>query len=280
MATTENWVDVGSLGWFHREANPIGRTDRSPVLLLHGLVSQSYSWRNVMPALAEQGFRTIAPDWIGCGFSDKPDRRDFAYTPEVLLNALEAFINTVELKKFSLVAQGFLGSVGIQYALQHPQQVERLAVLNAPISQTVKLPWALKQMSIPLVGEMLTQNPLLVDRILEGAGGHRINDRAMDIYRRPWIKSSDAGRALMAMLQNLQLPQVTAEIETGLTQWDQPLLLAWGVRDPWLPVAIPQTIAQSHKTADFVALEAVGHYPQEDSTDKVSNALVTFFRRR
>ncbi len=37
MATTENWVDVGSLGWFYREANPIGRTDRTPVLLLHGL---------------------------------------------------------------------------------------------------------------------------------------------------------------------------------------------------------------------------------------------------
>ncbi len=280
MATNENWVDVGSLGWFYREANPIGRTDRSPVLLLHGLISQSYSWRNVMPALAEQGFHTIAPDWIGCGYSDKPDRRDFAYTPEVLLNALEAFINTVELKKFSLVAQGFLGSVGIQYALRHPQQVERLVILNAPIDQAAKLPWKLKQMSIPLVGDMLTQNPLLVDRVLEGAGGYRIDDRDMDIYRRPWIKSSDAGRALMATLQSLQLPQVTAEIETGLTQWGQPLLLAWGVRDPWLPMAIAQTIAQTHKTAEFVALEAVGHYPQEDWHEKVSDALVTFLRRR
>ena len=280
MTTGENWVEVGSLGWFYREAEPIGRDDRSPVLLLHGLVSQSYSWRNVIPALAEQGFRTIAPDWIGCGYSDKPDRRDFAYTPEVLLNALEEFINTIGLKKFSLVAQGFLGSIGIQYALRHPQQVDRLAILNAPISQTVQLPWKLKQMSIPLVGDMLTQNPLLVDRILEGAGGYRIKDRDMDIYRRPWIKSSDAGRALMATLQNLQLSQVTAEIETGLDQWDQPLLMAWGIRDPWLSSEPVQTIARSHKTAEFVALEEVGHYPQEDWHEKVSEALVTFLRRR
>jgi len=280
MTTGENWVEVGSLGWFYREAEPIGRDDRSPVLLLHGLVSQSYSWRNVIPALAEQGFRTIAPDWIGCGYSDKPDRRDFAYTPEVLLNALEEFINTIGLKKFSLVAQGFLGSIGIQYALRHPQQVDRLAILNAPISQTVQLPWKLKQMSIPLVGDMLTQNPLLVDRILEGAGGYRIKDRDMDIYRRPWIKSSDAGRALMATLQNLQLSQVTAEIETGLDQWDQPLLMAWGIRDPWLSIEPVQTIARSHKTAEFVALEEVGHYPQEDWHEKVSEALVTFLRRR
>jgi len=280
MTTGENWVEVGSLGWFYREAEPIGRDDRSPVLLLHGLVSQSYSWRNVIPALAEQGFRTIAPDWIGCGYSDKPDRRDFAYTPEVLLNALEEFINTIGLKKFSLVAQGFLGSIGIQYALRHPQQVDRLAILNAPISQTVQLPWKLKQMSIPLVGDMLTQNPLLVDRILEGAGGYRIKDRDMDIYRRPWIKSSDAGRALMATLQNLQLSQVTAEIETGLDQWDQPLLMAWGIRDPWLSIEPVQTIARSHKTAEFVALEEVGHYPQEDWHEKVSEALVTFLRHR
>ena len=280
MTTGENWVEVGSLGWFYREAEPIGRDDRSPVLLLHGLVSQSYSWRNVIPALAEQGFRTIAPDWIGCGYSDKPDRRDFAYTPEVLLNALEEFINTIGLKKFSLVAQGFLGSIGIQYALRHPQQVDRLAILNAPISQTVQLPWKLKQMSIPLVGDMLTQNPLLVDRILEGAGGYRIKDRDMDIYRRPWIKSSDAGRALMATLQNLQLSQVTAEIETGLDQWDQPLLMAWGIRDPWLSSEPVQTIARSHKTAEFVALEEVGHYPQEDWHEKVSEALVTFLRHR
>ena len=280
MTTGENWVEVGSLGWFYREAEPIGRDDRSPVLLLHGLVSQSYSWRNVIPALAEQGFRTIAPDWIGCGYSDKPDRRDFAYTPEVLLNALEEFINTIGLKKFSLVAQGFLGSIGIQYALRHPQQVDRLAILNAPISQTVQLPWKLKQMSIPLVGDMLTQNPLLVDRILEGAGGYRIKDRDMDIYRRPWIKSSDAGRALMATLQNLQLSQVTAEIETGLDQWDQPLLMAWGIRDPWLSIEPVHTIARSHKTAEFVALEEVGHYPQEDWHEKVSEALVTFLRRR
>ena len=280
MAVDENWIDVGSLGWFYRDASAIGRTAHPPVLLLHGLISQSYSWRKVMPTLADQGFRTIAPDWVGCGYSDKPDRREFAYTPERLLTALTDLIAALKLETFSLVAQGFLGSVGIQYALRHPQQVERLAILNAPISQTVKLPWKLQQMSIPLVGDMLTQNPLLVDRILEGAGGYRINDQDMDIYRRPWIKSSDAGRALMAMLQNLQLPQVTAEIETGLTQWDQPLLLAWGARDPWLPMAIVSAIAQSHKTAEFVALEEVGHYPQEDWHEKVSEALITFLRRR
>lgn len=280
MGVSENWLDVNSLVWFYREAQPLGRTDRIPVLLLHGLISQSYSWRNVMPVLAEQGFRAIAPDWLGCGFSAKPDRRDFAYTPDAFIDALAEFVKALGLERFSLVAQGFLGSVGIQYALRHPEQIDRLAIFNAPIAQTAKLPWKLQQMGIPLVGDMMTQDPLLVDRALEGAGGYRIEDKDLDIYRRPWLKSSDVGRSLLAIIQNLQLKQTTAEIETGLSQWSQPLLLGWGIRDPWLPLNLAEAIAQSAQDAELVKLEEVGHYAQEDWHEKVSEALLTFLRRQ
>ncbi|HBE34231.1 MAG TPA: hydrolase, partial [Cyanobacteria bacterium UBA11368] len=77
---TENSIEVGSLQWFYREAKPLGPSDRFPVVLLHGLPSQSYCWTMVMPSLTEKGYRAIAPDWIGSGFSAKPDKRDFAYT--------------------------------------------------------------------------------------------------------------------------------------------------------------------------------------------------------
>lgn len=280
MAIDENWLEIGSLQWFYREANPLGRTDRTPVLLLHGLISQSYSWRNVMPALGEQGFRSIAPDWLGYGFSSKPDRRDFAYTPDAFVQALNDFVKALGLEKFSIVAQGFLGSVGIQYALRHPEQIDRLAIFNAPIAQTAKLPWTLRQMGIPLVGDMITQNPLLVDRTLEGGGGYQIQDADLDIYRRPWLKSSDVGRSLLATVQNLQLQQATAEIETGLAAWNRPLLLAWGIRDPWLPADMAQALARSAKNADFVALEEVGHYAQEDWHEKVSEVLLPFLRQQ
>ncbi len=288
MPTGENWLEIGSHVWFYREVNPTGQSDRLPVLLLHGLVSQSYSWREVMPALAGQGFRSIAPDWLGCGFSGKPDlfempargRRDFDYTPDAFLTALSDFVKELGLEKFSIVAQGYLGSVGIQYALRNPEQVDRLAILNAPISQTAKLPWKFKQMGIPLVGDMLTQDPLLVDRTLEGGGGYRIEDKDLDIYRRPWLKSSDAGRSLLTTIQKLQLKETTLEIETGLSQWTQPLLLAWGARDPWLAMGIAEAIVQANKNAELIKLEEVGHYPQEDWPEKVSEVLLTFLRKQ
>ena len=161
MSITEHKITVESLEWFYRQAVPIGRTDLLPVLLLHGLVSQSYTWRNIIPALANQGTRAIAPDWIGCGFSAKPEKRDFTYTPDAFITALEKFIQALELERFSLVVQGFLGSVGLQYALRHPEQIANIAILNTPISPAAKLPRKIQQMGLPLAGEIITQDPLL-----------------------------------------------------------------------------------------------------------------------
>lgn len=280
MAVQEKTVESSELTWFYREAEPNNSRDKPPVILLHGLPAQSYSWRHVLPALADQGFRAIAPDWIGFGYSAKPDRRTFAYTPEAYITALGQWLDTLELPQVSLVAQGFLGSVGVQYALRHPERVDRLAILNAPLDSTAKLPWKMRQLGIPLAGEMLTQDPLLVDRTLEGGGGYRVEDKDLDVYRRPFLKSSDAGRALFAVIQNLKLKEAIAEIEAGLLQWEHPLLLVWGDRDPWLPLSLAEAFAQRLPQAKLDRLEEVGHYPQEDWHEKVSLSLNTFLRQR
>lgn len=279
MSTNEQRIKVGSLEWFYREEIPIGRTDKLPVLLLHGLPSQSYSWSAVLPELAEKGFRSIAPDWIGFGFSAKPDKRDFAYTPDAYISALAELIKTLELEKFSLVVQGFLGSVGLQYALRHPDQIERLAILNAPVSTAAKLPWKIQQMGLPFVGDMMTQDPLLVDRTLEGGSGYRIEDKDLDIYRRPFLKSSDAGRSLLTAIRNLQLKEAMAEIESGFKSWTQPTLIVWGMKDPWLPFTQAQQLSQSLQRGELLQLEEVGHYPQEHWSGKISDALQGFLRR-
>jgi pimeloyl-ACP methyl ester carboxylesterase len=279
VATQENWIEVGSLTWFYRTVEPMNPTDKTPVLLLHGLPAQSYSWRDVLPALAAQGFRSIAPDWIGSGFSAKPDKRDFAYTPDAFVKALEDFVAALEIDRFSLVVQGFVGSVGLQYALRHPEQIDRLAIFNTPLTPAAKLPWKIKQLGIPLMGEMLTQDPLLVDRTLEGGGGYRIGDADLDIYRRPFLKSSEVGRALFVTVQNLQLPQAMAELQVGFLNWKHPTLVAWGIKDPWLPLNMAQAFVQSIENAQLVQLEAVGHYPQEDWPEKVNDSLLPFLRR-
>ncbi|MER3493138.1 MAG: hydrolase [Mastigocladus sp. ERB_26_2] len=279
MSITEHKTTVDSQEWFYRLAEPIGRTDLLPVLLLHGLVSQSYSWRKILPALAQQGTKAIAPDWIGFGFSSKPEKRDFAYTPDAFITALEGFVQALELKRFSLVVQGFLGSVGLQYALRHPEQIANITILNTPISSTVKLPWKIQQMGLPFAGEMMTQDPLLVDRTLEGGSRYVIPDKDLDVYRQAFLKTSAAGRALLSTIRNLQLAKAMSEIETGFKDWQQPILIQWGVIDPWLNVDIAENFAKSVPNGELVKLNNVGHYPQEHYHETILQDLLPFVRR-
>jgi pimeloyl-ACP methyl ester carboxylesterase len=280
VAISEKSIEVGSLQWFYREANPVNASDKPPVLLLHGLPSQSYCWCELMPDLAEKAFRAIAPDWIGSGLSAKPDKRDFAYTPDAFIQALGDFLKTLEIERFYLVVQGFLGSVGLQYALRHPDQIERLAVLNTPVSSAAKLPWQMQQWGLPLIGDMVTQDPLLVDRTLEAGTRYQIEDKYLDVYRKPFLKSSDVGRSLMMTAKNLQMKQSMAEIESGYANWKQPTLIFWGMKDPWLPFTQAQQFANSLKNVEVVKLEEGGHYPQEHWSGKVSEALLPFLRRQ
>ncbi|UZQ56402.1 alpha/beta fold hydrolase [Trichothermofontia sichuanensis B231] len=281
MKVTEQQLEVGGLQWFYREGLPVQERGLPPVLLLHGIPSQSYSWREVLPVLTAQGMRAIAPDWIGSGFSSKPEPRDFGhYTPDAYLSALADFVDALALDRFSLVVQGFVGSVGLQYALRHRERIERLAIFNTPLTTAVRLPWKLKQLGLPFIGDMLTQDPLLIDRTLEGGGFYRVPDEALDVYRRPYLKTSAVGRALLATVRNLQLPTVLAEIETGFQTWEQPTLVAWGMADPWLPFSVAAQFARAVPQTEVVKLEQVGHYPQEDWHEKVTQVLIPFLCRQ
>ncbi|UKO96793.1 alpha/beta fold hydrolase [Nostoc sp. UHCC 0870] len=279
MSITENKITVDSLEWFYREAAPIGQTDLLPVVLLHGIPSQSYSWRNIMPGLASQGTRAIAPDWIGSGFSAKPEKYEFRYTHDAYIKALSAFIEALELERFSLVVQGFLGSVGLQYALRNPEKIANIAILNTPISLDAKLPWKLQQMGWPFVGDMMTQDPLLVDRTLEGGSRYRIEDKDLDVYRKPYLKTSAVGRALLTTIRNLELPAAMTEITSGFQQWQQPILIQWGMIDPWLPIDLAESFAKSVPDAEVIKLNNVGHYPQEHYHTTILEDLLPFVRR-
>jgi pimeloyl-ACP methyl ester carboxylesterase len=272
-------ITVGSLEWFYREAQPDGETDKLPVLLLHGLPSQSHSWTIIMPELAQAGYRAIAPDWIGCGFSPKLDKRDFPYTPEAFINALAELIKSLELESFYLVVQGFLGSVGLQYALRNPEKIERLTILNTPISTTAKLPWQIQQLGIPFVGDMLTQDPLFVDRTLEKGSRLTVADEDLDVYRSPYLRSSAAGRAILAIVRNLDLKKSMAEIESGFRGWQQPTLIIWGIKDPWLDITQGENLANICQNGKLVKLVEAAHYPQEHWSGNIIDELLLFLRK-
>lgn len=275
----EQECEAGGLRWFYREALPMNDQGKLPVVMLHGLVSQGYSWRAVMGPLAEAGFRSLAPDWIGHGYSSKPDKSEFAYTPEAFLEAFERWLAALEIEKFTLVVQGFLGSVGLLYAAKYPEKIDRLVILNTPLTAEAKLPFKVAQFGFPLLGQVLTQDPILVDRTLEGGGPYTVKDEDLEVYRKPFLKSSDVGRSLQTTVKQLQLTRVMADIDKGFQNWQAPTLILWGTADKWLSVELAETFVKNLDNGELTKLDETGHYAQEDWAEKVAEPMVTFLRR-
>ena len=278
MAVQECQIKVGNWQWFYRQTEV--NSEKPPVILLHGVPTHSYTWRILMSNLAEKGINAIAPDWIGCGFSEKPSKRDFAYTADAYVTALTDLIAALKLDKFYLVVQGFLGSVGIQYALRNPDKIEKLVILNAPITSDAKLPWKMKQWSFPLVGDMLTQDPLQVDKTLESGSGFVIEDNDLAKHRQPFLETSAVGRSLIAIIKGLQLEQATTEITQGLKTATFPTLIIWGEADPWLKLSEVANLAKTNSAIDLIELSTAKHYPQEHWSKEITAEIYDFFRRQ
>lgn len=278
MSIKTDKIQVGKFQWFYRQTEI--ESDRPTILFLHGLPAHSYTWQKTMSFLADEGIPSIAPDWLGCGFSDKPSQRDFNYTPEAFLQELSELVVALKLEKFYLAVQGFLGSVGIQYALLNPDRLAGLIILNAPVAGKVKLPWLMKQFTFPVMGDMTTQDPLLVDRTIEKGSGFVVADEDLDVLRKPFLQSSKVGRSLMAIAKKLQLDTNTKEIEAGLKQWSLPTLIIWGTADKWLDVANVKQLAAANSEVTLVELPTAKHYPQEHWASDIAKEIVRFFRRK
>jgi pimeloyl-ACP methyl ester carboxylesterase len=69
------------------------------------------------------------------------------------------------------------------------------------------------------------------------------------------------------------------EIESGFKEWQQPILIQWGMIDPWLPIDVAQKFADSVPNAELIKINNVGHYPQEHYHKTILEDLLPFVRR-
>jgi epoxide hydrolase 4 len=100
------------------------------VVLLHGFPEYWYGWRQQIGPLATAGFRVVAPDMRGYNLSSKPDGVG-AYDADALAEDVAGLIRERSAKSALLVGHDWGGSVAWTLAMNHPEVVERLAILNA-----------------------------------------------------------------------------------------------------------------------------------------------------
>ena len=102
----------------------------APVFMVHGNPTWSFYYRNLITHLSKE-FRTIAPDHIGCGFSDKPGPEHYDYTLASRVNDLDILIQKLcPHEKISLIVHDWGGMIGLAWALDHMDRIEKIVITN------------------------------------------------------------------------------------------------------------------------------------------------------
>lgn len=106
-----------------------GPKDAEPVLMMHGEPSWSFLYRKMIPIFLQAGYRTVAPDLVGFGRSDKPALRgDYTFNRHV--GWMQSWLEQVDLKRITLVCQDWGGLIGLRLLASRPEQFARVVVAN------------------------------------------------------------------------------------------------------------------------------------------------------
>ncbi|CAM6113507.1 unnamed protein product [Calypogeia fissa] len=267
--------------WFYVEE---GDRNKPSVLLLHGFPSQAYSYRKVMQSLSSD-YHVVAFDWLGFGFSDKPQvKYGFNYTADEYAAGLALLVDTLDLKSFTLVVQGYFAPAVVQFAKANLTKVDHLILINPPVTeQHAKLPSALSAFSTFLLGEIYAQDPLKAsDKPLTECGPYILDEEDAEVYRRPYLTSGSSGFALTALsrVMKSELKGSISALREALTsdQWTKPISVIWGLKDRWLEFKGVEDFSKLCK-ARLVQLAEVGHHAQEDYGEEVGETVKALLKR-
>jgi pimeloyl-ACP methyl ester carboxylesterase len=126
IPVTYRSTDVSGRGVFYRES---GSSDAPKLLLLHGYPSAGHMFRDLIPQLADR-FHVVAPDLLGFGQSDMPDRDSFTYTFEALTDVLEGFTNAIGFDRYALYVFDYGAPTGFRLAVRRPERVTAIISQN------------------------------------------------------------------------------------------------------------------------------------------------------
>jgi haloalkane dehalogenase len=99
-----------------------------PLVFVHGAPTWSYCWRKLIKGLRDD-YRCIAPDFLGFGLSDKPEKAD--YTPPAHYRRLTELLDSLGLEEVTLVVHDYGGPIGLNWALDHPTRVREIVIFNS-----------------------------------------------------------------------------------------------------------------------------------------------------
>jgi pimeloyl-ACP methyl ester carboxylesterase len=264
-----------------------GPDDGSPVILLHGFPEFWYGWRGQIEPLAQAGFRVIAPDQRGYNLSDKPGGLA-AYRLDVLAGDIVGLIDALGYKSATVVGHDWGGVVAWVIAVQHPEKLDRLVVLNAPYppvffrtlfrhpEQFVRSAYSYF-FQIPGLPEAVLRNndwELLVGGMQRTSRPGAFSEEDFQYYREAWWRTN-AMRSMLnwyrAFLRRPFFLPLTPQIE-------MPVLLLWGARDFALGRELAEASVSLCKRGSLIFFENATHWLQHEETAQVNEMILDFLK--
>jgi haloalkane dehalogenase len=251
------------------------------ILFVHGTPSWSFDFRHQIKALSKN-YRCIAIDHIGFGLSDKPSKYD--YSTQNHAKTLGKFIEHLQLDDFTLVVHDFGGVIGFDYALKNPNHIKQIIVLNSWLwdcskqPEYIKLKQILKNPLLPFLYKWLNFSPRFL--MPQSFGNKKkLSKTIHQQYLAPFAKIGQrmGTLAFARSLLNDQAWFGTLWDKTQLLR-EKPILLIWGMQDSFVLPSNLDKFASAFSQTTIVKIADCGHFPQEEASEIVLEAMEKFLK--
>src|ERR671927_129609 len=270
------FIDVDGIRVHYQEA---GDPKAPALVLIHGFASSTLVWSNVFLKLAEAGYRVIALDMLGYGYSAKPKNGEYTIAGQAKL--LVRLLDRLGIPRAIIVGSSSGGAVAATCALDYPDRVEKLILVgsvnnNRPLDFSV-----MRLFGSPLFGDVVS--PLLI-------GSRRLLRRRMKrVYdRHAWVLDE---RRVDARHLPLRAAGTQRAIIRTVRGWDaerisrdahlikQPALLLWGENDLEIPLADGERLHAAIPGSRLIVFLNCGHLPHEEYPEAFTNLVIDFCRK-
>lgn len=243
-----------------------------PVVLLHGIPTWGYLWRDIWPALSNE-HRTLVPDLPGFGFSDKRDCFDRSIARQAEM--IDAWMEQLGISRAAVVAHDIGGGVALRLATLFPHRVERLCVLNTVCYDSWPIE-AMLQLGHPSANRKLSASAAvtLLRQALKQGFAHTPPEDVMEGLLAPC--HTEVGK--LSMIRNAAAlnTNLTTEITTLLPRIRMPTLILWGEDDKFQMVEYGERLAEDIPDARIVRIADARHFVMWDQPEEVVARIQAF----
>lgn len=245
-----------------------------PVILIHGIPTNSLMWRDIMPPLAAS-HRVIAPDLLNYGQSSRPATADVSINAQSRMIA--GLMDALGVRRCDVVAHDIGGGVAQLLAVHYPEKIRKLVLMDSvcfdswpiPEFEPLQQPGAEATMTLPEFVAMM--------RGFMPQGVHDktvMTEEVIDLYITPW-STEDGKRSFFRNLRRLN-KEYTQAIAEALTQIPHETLVMWGDQDPFQKPEYATRLAEAIPHAELIWIRGAGHWLVEEQPVEISNRLRRF----